>query len=142
MSCFKTVLISLSCFLNCMCNTPKDTQPIITTTDDKNYSRLSSINYASYEGKTIGYLLDNEKIDYRRFHFVDSEYKCLNFVKFTFGLNVYLEIYCPLHPKYIKMCDAGAPFSWNLYDFRKETISKIVLVRLSPLVKRVTVFDK
>jgi hypothetical protein len=115
---------------------------ISTVADDTIYIKWLSINYAAYEGKTVGYFLEKEKIEYKNFHFVDSEFKCLYFVKFVFLRNICLKIYCPVRPKYIKMCDASAPSSWHLEDFKKETIARIDVVRLFPLVKETTIIGK
>ena len=105
---FKMIIICLVCIFSSMCSHTRET--VSTThnniTADSIYWKLSTINYASYKGQTIGYLLDHESINYNKFNFIDSEYRCLNFVNFSFGHNVFLEIYCPQNPQFIKMCDA------------------------------------
>jgi hypothetical protein len=138
---FKLIIFILACSFNSTCLKLKEKR--YNEAANRIAFNLLKIDYTSYEGKTIGYLLDKEKVNYKKFSFIEDEYSgCLNFAKFFLGHDVYLQIYCTRQPNYIQMCDGNLPRLWNIADFRKERIAKILLVQKFPYLKEVTVFSR
>jgi hypothetical protein len=106
------------------------------------YEHLASIDYLSYEGKTIGYFLETEKITYQKYYFIDEPHQCLNYVEFVLGHGVYLDIYCPQNPQYIRKCDATVSIPWKYEDFIKEKTTEIVLIKKNSDYKKAIVFRR
>ncbi len=138
---FKLSLIGLTCLFCSMCTQLREER--YNKAADTTTASLMKIDYAFYKGKTIGYFLDKEKVKYKRFTFLEDEYSgCLSNAKFSLGYDIYLYIYCPEESKYIQKCDGNIPRLWNLEDFKKEKMTKILLVQRFPQLKEVTVFPR
>ena len=133
------VIISLS---NTTCITPKKNTLEWEAKGNLIYERLANIDYLSYEGKTIGDFLETEKIPYQKYYFIDEPHQCLNYVEFVLGHGVYLNMYCPQNPQYIRKCDATISLPWKYEDFIKEKITEIILIKKNSEYKNVIVFRR